>query len=228
MSSEELNFLVLLGAIEHDLGSTELIAAMNQRHLGGEAGEEDRLFHGGVAAANHGNLLAGKKEAVAGRAGRNAVSDQCLFAGQSQPARRGSAGDDQGAGVNGFLAQIQGKRAFAQIGADHVAKLILRPEAGRLLAHVLDQLGTLNALGKAGEILHQRGQRELASGFVTFEHQRLQVGAGGVERGGVTGAAGPDNDNVADVLHKIGSRKLRQALDCRNRIWMQPPEPAPR
>ena len=85
------------------------------------------------------------------------MSDQSLLAGQSQPACRGTAGDDQRPGVNGFFLNFDFQRPFAQIGADYVSQLILSPETGGLLAHVLDELRTLNSVGKAGEIFHQRG-----------------------------------------------------------------------
>jgi hypothetical protein len=93
---EELNFLVVLRALQHDFGSAETFAAMNERDLGGEAGEEDRFLHGGVAAADHDDFFAGKEKAVAGGAGRNAVADQLLLVRQAQPAGGGAAGDDQG------------------------------------------------------------------------------------------------------------------------------------
>ena len=80
---QELNLRVLLGALEHDLRGAEGIAAMNDRHLGGEAGEEDGFFHGGVAAADHDDFLAGEKEAVAGRAGGHAVADELLLMRQA-------------------------------------------------------------------------------------------------------------------------------------------------
>ena len=67
-AGKKFNFLVLLRPVEHDFGSAKLIAAMNQRHLGGEAGEEDRFLHGRVAAADDRDFLSGKKEAVAGGA----------------------------------------------------------------------------------------------------------------------------------------------------------------
>src|SRR4029077_1871337 len=83
--------------------------------------------------------------------------------------------------------------------------------------HVLYQLRTLNTFGKPGEIFYQGGKRELASRFVAFNYQGLQVGTSGVKRCSVTGAAGTDNNDVANVFHK-----LRQALDCGSQIWMQP------
>jgi hypothetical protein len=44
------------------------------------------LFHRRVAAADHGDLLARRKEAVAGGAGTDAVADQRLLRRQIQPA----------------------------------------------------------------------------------------------------------------------------------------------
>jgi hypothetical protein len=55
---EELHLGMSHGAIEHDLRRTELFASVDDGDLGGEAGEEKSLFHGGVAAADDGDLLA--------------------------------------------------------------------------------------------------------------------------------------------------------------------------
>ncbi len=104
--------------------------------------------------------------------------------------------------MNRFFAEADGERPLAQISADHVTQLILRAKAAGLLAHVFDQLRALNAVRKSGKIFDQRGQRKLAAGFVAFDDQRLKVGAGGVERRGVSGATGSDDDDVANVLHK--------------------------
>ena len=198
---EKFDLLVLLRAVEHDLRGPKLIAAMNQRHLGGEAGKEVRFLHGRIAAADDRDFFSGKEEAIAGGTGRNPVPDQRFFARQSQPACRGPAGDDQGAGVNRLLAKIHREGPLAQIHAGHMAQLILRPKTSRLLAHVLNQFGSLNAFGKPGKIFHQRGERELASRLMAFNHQGLEIGAGGVERSRMAGAAGPNDDDVANVLH---------------------------
>ena len=74
-------------------------------------------------------------------------------------------------------------------------------KAGGLLLHVLDQIGTLDALGPAGKILDQRGDGELASGFVALENQRVEPGASGVDGGGESGAAGAKNNCVANIGH---------------------------
>src|SRR4051812_43296975 len=68
----------------------------------------------------------------------------------------------------------------------------------RLLLHVLDQLGALDAVRKSGEVLHQRGERELAAGLMPFDHQWLQISAGSVNGGSQAGAARPEDHNVTD------------------------------
>ena len=82
-------------AVEHDLRGAELLAAVHQGDLAAEARQEVGLFHGGIAAADHHDLLAAIEEAVAGGAGADAVADQLLLRWQAQPARRSARGDDQ-------------------------------------------------------------------------------------------------------------------------------------
>ena len=72
-------------------------------------------------------------------------------------------------------------------------------EARRLFAHVFDQFRTLDALGKAGKIFHQGGQRKLAARLMTFKHQWFEIGAGAVEGGRVSGTSGADDYDVANV-----------------------------
>ena len=61
------------------LEARKLLAAVDDGDLGGEAGEEEGLFHGGVAAADDGDLFAGGEETVAGGAGADAVADEGLL-----------------------------------------------------------------------------------------------------------------------------------------------------
>ena len=205
---QELDLRMLLRALEHDLRGAEGVAAMNDRHFGGEAGEEDRFLHGGIAAADHHDFLSRKEEAVARRARRHAVADQLLLMRQAQPARRGAAGNDQSLGVNLLNAEMQQKRALAEIGAGEMRHAVFRAEAFGLLAHVLDQLRAQDAFGKSGKILDQRGHGELSAGLVAFDDQRLQVGARRVESGSVSGASGPDDDNVSSFAHGFSRCRL--------------------
>src|SRR6266478_5966797 len=85
--SDEFNFLVRPGAVDHDLGSAKIIPAVNQMDLAGVTRQKVGLFHGGIAAADYGDGLAAVKIAVASRAGGNAVADQFSFALQPQQTR---------------------------------------------------------------------------------------------------------------------------------------------
>ena len=82
-------------AVLHDLLGAQAVAPVDQRHLGGEVGEKDRLLDRGVAAADDAHFLAAEEEAVAGGAGRDAEAAQPLLARQPQPARLGAGADDQ-------------------------------------------------------------------------------------------------------------------------------------
>ena len=57
----------------------------------------------------------------------------------------------------------------------------------RLLLHVLDQRRALDPFGKAREIFDFSGNGELAAGLMPFENERLQIGSGRVDCGGVPG-----------------------------------------
>jgi hypothetical protein len=200
---EELDLRMSHRAIEHDLGGAEALSAIDDGDLGGEAGEEHCFFHGAVAAADDGDLLTGGEEAVAGGAGADAVADEGLLRGQVEPASAGTAGDDEGASVDDVLADVEDEGGLGEIDGGEMGHGELGAEAGGLLLHVLDELRALDAFGPAGEVLHERGDGELAAGLVAFEDERLEIGAGGVDGGGESGAAGTEDDCVAscDVRH---------------------------
>ena len=190
------------GAVEHDLRGAKSFASVDERDLGGEAGEEESLFHGGVAAADHGDLFAGEEEAVAGGAGADAVADEGLLGGQVEPAGACTGGDDEGAGVDGLLADGERKGMFGQVDRVKVGHAELGAETDGLLLHVLDEVGALDALGPAGKVLHQRCDGELAAGLMTFEDEGLEVRSCSVDGGGKSGAAGAEYDGVAGCVFR--------------------------
>ena len=80
-----------LGVLEQpvlqDFLGAEMVAPVHHGDMRGEVGQEQRLLDRGVAAANHHHVLAAIEEAVAGRAGRDAVALEFLLGGQIEPAR---------------------------------------------------------------------------------------------------------------------------------------------
>jgi hypothetical protein len=98
-----------------------------------------------------------------------------------------------------------------------------RAELLGLRLHVHHQLRPHDAIREAGEVFDLRGRGELAAGHVAGEDQGLQIGASGVNRRCVAGAAGADDD---DVFHggfgvgRKGSRKMeRRAGGARNAFF---------
>ena len=102
----------MAGAIQHDFGGAELFAAVHQGDFAAEAREEIGLFHGGIAAADHDDLLAAIEEAVAGGATAHAFADQFLFVGEPQPARAGAAGDDHRARLDPLAFDVEAEGAL--------------------------------------------------------------------------------------------------------------------
>ena len=81
---DELDLLVVEGALLHDLRRLERVAAVDHVDLVGEPGEERRLLHRRVAAADDRDGLLAEEEAVAGRAPREAVAREDLLLGQAE------------------------------------------------------------------------------------------------------------------------------------------------
>ena len=205
---EEVDAGMGLGALEHDGAGAELLGAVDEGDFGGEAGEEEGFLHGAVAAADDGDLLAGGEEAIAGGAGGDAVADEGLLGGEVEPAGGGAGRDDEGAGLDGLAAEVKGDGGVGlggELGCGEVGHAELGTEAGGLLLHVLDELGALDALRPAGEVFDEGGDGELATGLVALEDEGLEVGTGGVDGGGEAGAAGAEDDGVAD----LGDRGVR-------------------
>src|SRR5207253_1152311 len=63
---------------------------------------------------------------------------------------------------------------------------------------------------EAGIVLDVGGDGELAARLVTGEHQRLEIRACGVERGGVTGRTAAEHEHVMDAGHGTPWREGRR------------------
>ena len=133
------------------------------------------------------------------------MADQLLLVRQAQPARGGTAGDDQCLGVNNVVSQMQCERPLAQVRAGQVRHAILRAKTFGLLAHVFDELWPHDSVGKSRKVLDERGHGKLATRLVSFNDERLEIGARGVESSRVSGASGADDDYVSSFAHECFS-----------------------
>src|SRR5262249_43232466 len=81
---DEADLRVLEGSVLHDLGGSQLLAAVDDSDGLAELGEKDGLFEGRVSSTDHGDGLAPEEEPVAGRAGRYAPAEQTLLGGETE------------------------------------------------------------------------------------------------------------------------------------------------
>ena len=87
---------------------------------------------------------------------------------------------------------------MGEIGLGDHAVDVLRAEAFGLALDIVHQRGALDAFREAREVFDQRGERELAARFVPGDDDGVESSARGVDGGGVSGAAGADDE---DVVH---------------------------
>src|SRR5580658_2345270 len=81
--SNEFDFWIRSGTVNHDFGSAKIIAPVDEIDLAGVASQKVGLFHRGVASANDSDGFLAEEIAVARRAGRNAAANELAFAGQA-------------------------------------------------------------------------------------------------------------------------------------------------
>ena len=196
---DHLDFFVGDGAVRHDLGCAQRITAVDKINFAGEAREEEGLFGCAVAAAEHGDLHLAVECAVARRAGGHALAAvEFFFARDAGHARRRAGGDDDGLCKDDAIAEEKLAGLAREIDRGDESLFEACAEAGGLLAHVLGELETVDAVREAGEVFHFARRGELAAGERAFEDKRVEIGAGGVNGGGEAGASGAYDDDVFD------------------------------
>ena len=112
---------------------------------------------------------------------------------------------------------LQPERPLRQV--DVVDMVVDDPGADMLglLLHLLHQPGTLDDVRVAGIILDVGGDGELAAGLDALDQHRLEHGARGIDRGGVSGRAGPDDYDfgMGRFRHLQHSIKFSSGAFCR-------------
>jgi hypothetical protein len=163
-----------------------------------EFGQEESFLHGGVPAANDGDVLVLEEEAVAGCAPADPAARQTLLIFQAQLAVGRAGGDNDGlrserlAGADSDL--LDGAIEF-QVG--DVLKQDFRTEALGLLLEGVHEIRSHDAFGETRVVFDVGGVHEFTAGlYGTGDQQRLQVGTRRVDSCRVTGRAGADDDDV--------------------------------
>src|SRR4051812_13996823 len=194
------DLLVVLRALLHDLGRAQLGTPVHHGDRLGEAGEEGRLLHRRVTAADHDDVLVAEEEAVTGGTGGHAAAEQALLVVQPEVAVLRAGGHDHRVRPVHLVADLDDLRGGGEVDLGDVTGDELGAEALGLRAHVVHELRALDALGEPGEVLDLGGRHQRATELRALEHQGVQVGARRIGGCGVPGRAGPDDDQVADPV----------------------------
>src|SRR5690606_26746271 len=101
---DEVHLFVFEGPLLQDFLGPQLVTPVDNRHLGSKFGEEDPLFHGGVAAADDHQFLVAEEGAVTDGTVGHAATGQAVFPGNAQFPVFGAGGDDHRLGQVGLLA----------------------------------------------------------------------------------------------------------------------------
>ncbi len=177
-------------------------------------GQIERFLDRGIAAADDDNLLAAKEKPVAGGAGRHAKAAKDVLARQTEPARLGAGGEDQGvADIDVARIAARHKRPPREIDRLNQVDDNPGPDMLGLLLHLLHQPRALDHLGEARVILDIGRDRQLASGLQPGDQQRFEIGARRINRCSVARRAGADDQDLAVVAfgHR-GFQSLRRLL----------------
>ena len=181
---------------------------MHQRDLAGDVGQIQRLFDRGVAAADHGHRFVAIEETIAGGAGRDALTHESLFGGQANVLGGGAGGDDQR--VAGVLALIadQPDRLLVEVGGVDVVKHHLGVETLGMLLETRHQVRPHHAVGIGRPVIDVGGGHQLAALGHAGDQHRIEVGACGIDGGGVAGRAGTEDEEfVVTGAHGDGSSR---------------------
>src|SRR5207302_9195071 len=155
------------------------------------------LLSRGITTTHHRHRNVAIKGAIAGRTRRQPMADEFLLVLQPEPARRGAACDNERFGLQPFLVvNLQTNVRIQRLEAGRFGIRKTGAEFFRLRVHVHDQLRAVDAVGEPGKILDHGGGGKLSTGLGAFEDERIQVGAGSINRRGQTGAATPDDDDL--------------------------------
>ena len=77
-----------------------------------------------------------------------------------------------------------------------------------LFLDVFDQLGSVDAFRETGEILDQRGERELPARLMACNDKGFQIGARGIDCGRVSGAARPDDYEISHGIPMLTESRV--------------------
>ena len=185
--------------VDQDRLGAELVAPMDDVHLGSDVREIERLLDRGVAAADHAHLLAAIEEAVAGRAAAHAAAHEGLLRGRPRYLAEAPVAMTSASQVYCAESPFSRNGRLAQLDLVDVIEDDLGVEALGVLEEALHEVGAHDAVDVGGPVVDVGGRHQLAALRDAGDQHRLQVGARRVDRGRVAGRPGAEDENAGVV-----------------------------
>ena len=157
--------------------------------------------------------LVAEEGGVAGGAVGDAARGELVLAGHAELLRLGAHREDH-ARASDLAARRRRRDGTRRLAGELDLGRVVGDEAGAealgLVAQVLHHLRAHHAFGIAGVVLDVGRLLQQAAPGEALDHERLEIGARGVERRRVAGRAAADDDDVLDVLdlaHDVASAR---------------------
>ncbi len=199
-----------------DLLGPEAVAAMDQRHLRRMVREVERLLDRRVAAADHDHFAVAEKEAVAGRAGRNAAAPERLLRGKAEPPGRRSGRNDQCVrliAIAGIADAHEGTPG--EIDLDDGVEEQPGADMLGLGLHLLHQPWALDHVREAWVVLDIRRYGELPTGLDPLHQHGLEARTRCIDRRRIAGRTRSEDQNltVMSCCHDLLASRLPHDAD---------------
>ena len=151
---------------------------MDDRELRGVLGDEHRVLHGRVAAADDDDLLALEEGAVADAAGGDAAAGKLHLTGEAEAARLGAHREDDRLGDVLLVAKEDLlEAAVGELDPVRVVGDEARAEALGLGAELVHHLRAHDPVGIARVVLDVGRVLKLTAPLEALDQERLEVGA---------------------------------------------------
>jgi len=133
------------------------------------------------------------------------VAHQQRLGRQPEQLRGGAGRDDDSLRLERRVRGAYHERPASEIHRHDVLGDHVGAEALGLLAHRLHQLGAEHGIDEARIVLDVRGQHQLTARLHAADHQRRQIRARRIDRRGIAGGAGADDDHLTSRRHVVAS-----------------------
>ena len=177
---------------------------MDDGHRVDYAAEVVAFVQGGIAPADHNNVLTAKEVSVADSAVGHALAGIFVLADRTQFVVTAPGGYDDRFGRVVLAVRMNYFNRFIQIiDTFNLGIFYDGAESGGLIFHHLRQFLPLNSLGESRVVLNLVGDQQLPADTKRFQHHGLHHRPTGIKTGGQSRRSSTKDDNIVFRFHLV-------------------------